>query len=46
MKREALAGDAMMLAEPISLKQIAGIIIVFFGVLITVKTDVDTHSTC
>ena len=29
----------LMLAEPISLRQIAGIIIVFIGVLITVKTD-------
>ena len=29
----------LMLAEPISLRQIAGIIIVFVGVLITVKTN-------
>ena len=29
----------LMLAEPISLRQIAGIIIVFIGVLITVKMD-------
>jgi drug/metabolite transporter (DMT)-like permease len=30
-----------MLAEPITMRQIAGIIIVFFGVLLTVSRDTE-----